>query len=191
MSGYAFTWLASPSLFGSWEVNIIIGSFPQKIIAAYDKLEETMVGAKYEPIAMLAKQVANGTNYAMLAQQTIITKQPQKNIVVMKFNESDMDCVLYSIEPILIGNNLYGGLKIDPKIGHEIDPEFIESFKSTTQGWLGVKLEPVILLATKVVKGIDLTWLCYDAGVTPKDKPDVLLVTTNSVTHSIDYAEIL
>ena len=191
MLGYAFTWLASPALFGSWKVNVVTGGLPQKVATAFGNLNETMVGASYEPIALLGQQVANGTNYAVLAKQTLVTKDPQTNIVILKFNEKEMDCTLYAIETVLEGNNLFGGLSIDPKVGKEIDPDSLAAFEAVTNGWVGTDIKPVALLASKVVKGVDLTWLCVVTPVYPGAAPTVKLVTTNSVAHTIDFADVL
>ena len=191
MSGYAFTWLASPALFGSWKINVVTGGLPQKVATAFGELQEKLIGASYTPIAVLGQQVANGTNYAVLAEQVLATKDAQKNIVIMKFNEKGMDCNLYSIEPLLQGGALYGGLNIDPKVGDEIDEESMKAFKAVTDGWVGCSLKPVALLATKVVKGIDLTWLAVVTPVYPGAEATVKLITTNSLTKTIDFADVL
>ncbi len=188
--GYAFTWLKNSNV-GAWEVNPVIGSMPQKVATALGELSEKLVGASYEPIAYLGKQQVNGTNYCVLAVQTIVTKDPHKNIVLMKFNEKGMDCTLYSIEPLLEEGGAFGGLKIDPKVGKDIDVDALKTFESVTEGWLGMHIEPIALLATRVVKGVELTFLAKVVGVYPGATPEVMLITVNGVTKTLDFEEVL
>ena len=188
MLGYAFTWLTGAAV-GSWKIEAVVGSMPQKVASAFGALN--LVGASYEPIAYLGKQVVNGTNHAVLALQTIVSKEPHKNVVIMKFNEKGMDCTLYSIETLLEEGAIFGGLNIDPKVIKDVDPDTMASFESVVNGWVGSKIDPVALLATKVVKGVDLTFLAVVTPVYPNATPSLKLVTVNALAHTIDFADVL
>ena len=64
---------------GTWIVKVE-KNFPQPIATTISDLN--FVGAEYEPIALVATQIVNGTNYAVLAKQTIVTGKDTNNIVL-------------------------------------------------------------------------------------------------------------
>lgn len=191
MLGYAFTWLKSNAALGGWDINVVTGGMPQKVATAMGEINEQLLGATYDPIAYLGKQVANGTNHAVLALQTVIYKESVKNIVIIKFNENGMDCNLYAIEPLIEGGPAFGGYAVEPKIGDAIDPEDIKAFEAVTSGWVGSAVHPVVLLATRVTKGTDLVFLATVTPVYPNAKATVKLVRVNALTKSIDFEDVL
>ena len=50
---------------GNWEINVNVNGMPQKVASAVSKLNTTLMGAEYDPIAYLGSQVVNGTNHLM------------------------------------------------------------------------------------------------------------------------------
>ena len=187
---YSFTWLKQMSL-GSWQVEPIVGSYPQKVATAIGNLGEELLGAVYEPIAYLGSQTANGINHAVLAKQTIVAGIDHTNIVILKFNEKGMDCSLYAVEPVMQGGSAFGGYTIDPKVGKDIPAEDLETFHSVTEGWLGNDIEVIAKLASKVVKGIDLVFLAKVTGVYPDAQPNATLIVVNGLTRTLDFVDIL
>ena len=176
---------------GGWKINPVINAMPQKVATAFSEAANTLVGASYEPICYLGSQVANGTNHAVVAKQTLVIPGAKANIVIMKFNEKGMDCHLYAIEPIIEDGGQFGGYVVDPKVGDDIDENALKSFNDVTAGWCGVAIHPVALLASKVVKGINLTFLCSVTGIYPGAEAEAKLVTVNGLTKTIDFEDIL
>ena len=91
---------------GNWKVNVST-KFPQPIATALSEMKDTLIGAEYTPIAYLGEQVVNGTNHAVLAEQTILTGKDTKNIVLLIFNVKPTQvggATLVSIERIVEGN---------------------------------------------------------------------------------------
>ena len=177
--------------FGSWVINPIVDAMPQKVATAFSELAETLVGASYEPIAYLGSQTVNGINHAVLAKQTLITGLDQVNIVIVKFNEKEMDCSLYGIETILEGGPAYGGYNVNVVAGADLTEEFMERFNAVTGGWVGTTIVPVALVATKVVKGINEVYVCTVTPVVPDAKASLKLVTINSTTKTVDFEDLL
>ncbi len=77
------------SLLGGWNLDEVKGcNLPQKVQSDFTAVTSELVGAEYEPIAYLGSQVANGTNYRILALQKIITQNTERKFVRMIINEA-------------------------------------------------------------------------------------------------------
>ncbi|MBQ3448602.1 MAG: hypothetical protein IJG34_01715 [Synergistaceae bacterium] len=74
---------------GSWDISEIKGcNLPQKVQSAFTAVTGELVGADYQPVLYVGSQLVNGTNYCILAIQTIITAEPKKNLVKVIVNVS-------------------------------------------------------------------------------------------------------
>lgn len=74
---------------GSWDISEIKGcNLPQKAQSAFTAVTGELVGADYQPVLYVGSQLVNGTNYCILAIQTIITAEPKKNLVKVIVNVS-------------------------------------------------------------------------------------------------------
>jgi len=103
---YAFTWLtgeggngmfeavkaqmqAANPMLGEIEFEIypcIEGKMPQKYASAWTAVEG-LTGASYEPLVTVCRQQAKGTNYFLIAKQTLVTATPETHIVTIGINE--------------------------------------------------------------------------------------------------------
>ena len=175
---------------GGWKINPVVGAMPQKVATGFGEAAEKLMGADYEPICYLGSQTAHGVNHAVLAKQTLVVPGAKPNIVLMKFNEKGMDCTLYAIEPV-IENGALGGYTIDPKTGDDIDENALKTFNDVTAGMVGSAIHPVALLASKVVKGVNLVFLCTVTPIYPGAEASAKLVTVNGLTKTIDFEDIL
>ena len=61
-------------------------NLPQKLASAFTEITGGLVGADYMPVLYVGSQIVNGTNYCILAVQTIVTAKPVKNLVKMVIN---------------------------------------------------------------------------------------------------------
>ena len=76
-------------MFGSWNYDEIKGvNLPQKVATAFTAVTGELVGADYQPVLYVGKQVVNGTNYCILAVQRIIAPAGEKRLVKMIINEA-------------------------------------------------------------------------------------------------------
>ncbi|MBS1186529.1 MAG: hypothetical protein H6R04_547 [Burkholderiaceae bacterium] len=69
---------------GAWE--IITNppcALPEKVATAFSEATAGMVGASYTPVAFVAQQLVSGMNYALICDQTLVTRQPEKHVVMM------------------------------------------------------------------------------------------------------------
>ena len=77
------------SVLGSWNIDEMKGcNLPQKVQSAFTSVTGELVGADYQPVLYVGSQIVNGTNYCILAIQTIITAEPKKNLVKVIVNVS-------------------------------------------------------------------------------------------------------
>lgn len=106
--GYAFNWLteegskgvglfalvkaqmeAANPILGAIDFEIydcVNGNLPQKYASAWTAVEG-LAGESYEPLLTVGKQQAKGTNYFLIAKQTLITATPETHIVTIGINE--------------------------------------------------------------------------------------------------------
>ena len=76
-------------LLGGWDISEMKPcNLPQKAASAFTGATSELVGADYEPVLYVGKQLVNGTNYCIIALQTLITAQPKKRLVKLVIHES-------------------------------------------------------------------------------------------------------
>ena len=77
-------------------------SMPQKAASAWIAIEGGIVGAGYKPLLFVGSQTVKGTNYWFIAEQTLITAEPERHIVKIAVNEFNgkYTIVPHSIEVI-------------------------------------------------------------------------------------------
>ena len=89
-------------MFGS--INLIdqkeLTSFPQKAASAWAALDG-LTGASYKPILYVGTQVVKGVNHFFIAEQTVITRNPDRHIVLVNINEFNGNFKLVAVERIL------------------------------------------------------------------------------------------
>ena len=75
-------------------------AFPQKAASAWTVMND-IVGASYKPFAYVGTQVVKGVNHFFLAEQTIITRNPERHITLVNINEFDGQFKLVAVERII------------------------------------------------------------------------------------------
>ena len=56
---------------------------PEEVDKAFSAAMEGMTGAEYMPVLYMGSQVVNGSNYAVLCEQTLVTADPVTNLAVV------------------------------------------------------------------------------------------------------------
>ncbi len=89
---------------GAWNIDEIKGvNLPQKAQSAFTAVTGGMVGADYQPVLYVGKQLVNGTNYCIFALQTLVTANPEKRLVKMIIHEAlDGTASLLSVSGIAL-----------------------------------------------------------------------------------------
>ena len=175
---------------GGWEVKVST-NFPQKVATGIAQFEEQIIGAEYEAIAYLGSQVVNGTNHAVLAEQTILSGRDTKNAVVMVFNEKlkSMDVSLVSINSVVIGGHGPGAIEVD--MSTEIPVEAKAAFAKAMEGFVGSKVEPFAYIGKQVTKGIDYILACEVTPVTQNPTKSISIVTVHSFDNTLSFKALM
>lgn len=175
---------------GAWEVNVST-DYPQLIATAVSKATEGIFGAEYEGIAYLGKQVVEGVNHAVLAQQTITNGKDTKNASVVVFNTkpSSLDVSLVSINTIVHGSNEPGGIKVD--MTTDIPTEVKLVFAKAMEGFVGSKIEPFAYIGSQVTKGINYILMAELTPVVEHPVKTLALVTINSFEGNSEIIDIV
>lgn len=178
---------------GSWNVDVSIGSMPEKVATAVGELSEQLVGAEYTPIAYLGSQVVNGINHAVLAEQLILSGKDTKNIVILIFNEKGMDCTLVNVERVVESGSGMGGIQVNVEVDDQINKTAQELFDQTFAGFCGSIVTPIALLGTQVVRGIDYIFACEVSPVIDngENNKKVKLVTINDMGLQTSFVDLL
>ena len=83
------------AILGGWNIDEMKSvNFPQKAASAFTAITGGLVGADYQPVLYVGSQVVNGTNYCILAVQTLTTAEPEKRLVKMIINVDTKKCCL-------------------------------------------------------------------------------------------------
>lgn len=174
---------------GSWEVNVSVGSMPEKVATAVAKLSEQLMGAEYTPIAYLGSQVVNGVNHAVLAEQLLITGKDTKNVVILIFNEKDGAVTLANIERVVESGDGAGGIKVD--VDTDLSEEAMKNLDDTLNGLVGINVNAFAVLGTQVVKGINYIYAAEVEPVVVNPEKKVALVVANSLTGELSFTDLL
>ena len=76
------------ALLGGWNIDEMKGcNLPQKVASAFTAVTGGLVGAEYQPVLYVGSKVVNGTNYCVLALQTLVTSDAPKRLVKMVLHE--------------------------------------------------------------------------------------------------------
>jgi hypothetical protein len=177
---------------GAWNVTVTTNAMPEKIATAISELNDQFVGAEYTPIAYVGYQLVNGTNHAVLAEQDIVTGKDTKNVVLLIFNEKGMDVDLVAIERIVQSGEAFGGTVVDVKT--DIPEDAQKTFDRVLGEFVGALVEPVALLGTQVVKGVNYVFAAEVTPVTVGDGEHVkkfCVVVVNSLDKKASFADVL
>lgn len=176
------------SKFGAWEA-AFNKNFPQKIAS---KVSENLnlLGAEYEAVAYLGKQIVNGTNHAVLAEQTILNGKDTKNAVILVFNEKAGvdDVSLVAIRTIAESGGQLGGTEID--VTADIPVGALDATAKALEGFVGADVKPAAYLGKQVVNGVNYEMIAEVTGVYPGAKTRLAIITVNELYKTIKFEDL-
>ena len=161
---------------GGWEVNVNTHGMPQKIASLMGNGLE-INNCEYKFIATLGTQQVNGTNTAVLAQQTVLTGKDVNNAAVLIFNAKpgSMDTALVETRIIVESGGPFGGTAVN--MSTIIPEEADEAFKAAMTEFVGSNIEPFAFIGTQVSKGVNYILAATVKAMTPSAKPDLAIIT--------------
>ena len=176
-------------VFGGWELfdkfNVVLTQEEKEI---FEKATADMLSVKYEPIRVIATQIVNGINYAYLVSQEKVVQNPVKEFYIIKIYvdlEGNIEFkAINKLDPTSVvgkevAEDVVGGWSVeDPdNSGVLLDPNAQSSFYKAVEGYAGVNLQPVQLLASQIVNGTNYIALCKGQTVTEKPINSIYIVT--------------
>ena len=154
------------SILGGWtKADVVSLTVEQQELL--QKATESLLGAKYIPVAFLGSQLVSGTNYALLCRIAPVTADPVETYAIVKLyqdlsgNVSLLD-VTDSGVPTNI-NELPGGWQQceAPTVTEELQAIFDKAL----EGYTGMGFKPVALAATQTVSGMNYCFFCESVPV--------------------------
>ena len=153
---------STETIVGGWSLNtgdMDINANPEAL-EAFQKAIEELLGCDYEPVALLATQVVSGTNYCILARTSTVTAQPYTTYqLVYVYQDLEGNCEALQFQDLLEGMIPADGEILDGGWGVNAGSLDIadagEAFEKATSGMDGAEFEPVCLLASQVVAGMN------------------------------------
>jgi len=167
---------------GGWSV--ITDSAPDKNDAAKKALEKAvggMLGASYEPLAVLGKQLVSGNNYCILCRITPVVPDAQPTVSLVYIYEDLQGSAKILGEKALIGSGMTGGFTAisgDTAISKNADAK--KAFDTAMEHLDGVEYEAEAVLGTQIVAGTNYLILCKATPVIPNPQTGWALVTVNA-----------
>ena len=159
----------------------------------FDKAMADRVGVNYMPVALLAKQVVNGTNYVYLTYGTTVTKSPKNAWYVVTIHKSGKKTsvkYVHKMTPAGVKTkskprktaSLSGGLEIQSQIYQPaaLSTAVMNAFEKATAKYSKYSLRPIGLLGYQTVSGKNYKILCYG---TAKNVKDIFVVTIYKKTN--------
>ena len=158
---------------GGWTVNndIVNTVIPDDAKQAFVKAAADYKEVELLPVVLLASQVVSGTNYSFLAKASdgqwyvaIVYADLQGNASITSAQPIDINAIKTTDKQ---PENILGGWKAAEVSNAVTLPEEVwAKFNEAMQGFVGVNLSPLALLASQVVSGTNYLILCAGNTVT-------------------------
>ena len=161
----------------------------------FDKAIAGKTGVAYMPVALLAKQTVNGTNYIYLAYGTTVSKAPKSSWYVVRVNKNGKKIAVKYIDKMTPGGvqtnskprkrtTYPGGLRIQSQIyqAGALTPSVLWSFDKATAKYTKYSLRPLGLLGYKPASSSGKYYriLCYG---TSKNAKDIFVLTIHKKSN--------
>ena len=174
-----FTACGEKKLVGGWQ-KAESKTVTAELQEVFDKAAAPYEGLDLTPKAYLAHQVVAGTNHlfectdsAKNKYEVTVYQDLQGGFTITKVEDKKGNDVTSEILPEIATPD---GGAVEPANG-EITAELQGIFDKALEGYDGAKLEPVELLSTQVVAGVNYRFLCNETVLVPGAEPKEVIVT--------------
>lgn len=153
---------------------------PDEVKALLDKALEQMDGAVYTPVAYLGSQVVAGTNHALLCRTApVVPDAIETWCLVYLYEDLEGNVEMTEVKDSLSSTNLpnenmSGGW--EQPASPEVTEEARTALEKAMEGFAGAEYNPVALLSTQVVAGMNYCILCERTVTAPDAETDYALV---------------
>ena len=179
-----------PQPVGGWQIaEIGRVELSEEELGVFEDTLKELVGVDYEPVCVVATQVVAGRNLVYLARGTTVTANPESSFYFVTIYQ-DLEGVtsltainkidIYDIAVSEDGNEtLMGGWEVTGtgKAGSFGSSEAQSSFDKAIQELDGMNYNPIQLLATQLVAGMNYMGLAYGKVVGSEDNLGLYVLT--------------
>jgi len=138
---------------------------------ALDKAQEELIGADYRAVALIATQVVNGTNYAIVCAITPVVPDAVPSYQLVYVHESlDGACSIVEIQELNCAEELEettGSWTVYADAEVLVPEEAADALVKAQQSLLGAEYKAVAVTATQLVSGMNYEMLCAITPVVP------------------------
>ncbi len=154
---------------GGWETDQS-GFITIEVEKAFEKATLDLTDAEYTSIALLAKQVVAGTNYAILCKVTPVVPDAISNYgLVYIYEDLDGNAELVQVEDIGSAEDeiVEGGYAVISDDESETADRARKALEKSLEGMVGADYEVITVLSYQVVAGENYELLCRITPVYP------------------------
>lgn len=173
-------------ILGGWTVNTEFGEFdiPEPAKAAFDKATKELVGSVMEPVTYLGSQVVAGVNYSFLCKVTPVVPNAESTLkFVTVYADLEGGAKLTKsvgmadfVSEEVSFKNLGGGYTASAACGGGVSDDVQAAFDKATERLVGVCYEPLTLLATQLVAGMNYAVLCKATPIIPNAESSITVL---------------
>ena len=174
-----FTACGAKELAGGWQ-KAESKTVTAELQEVFDHAAASYEGLDLTPKAYLAHQMVAGTNHlfqctdsAKNKYNVTVYQDLEGGFTITKVEDKKGNDVTSEVLPEIVPPD---GGAVAPASG-EITAELQEIFDKALEGYDGAKLEPVELLSTQVVAGVNYRFLCNETILVPGAEPKEVIVT--------------
>lgn len=155
--------------FGGWSIiNQSAESLPQDVASGFFAAQDTF-GDSFTPVFYVARQLVNGFNHLIIADETRTTANMDKHVVATTLYIPMGD----------IGGKKAKFVRIISTDEPDVPEDVLTLFSEATKKLVGANHKPLIYVGSQIVTGINYYVICETTPVTLKAKPYATVATLN------------
>ena len=166
---------------GAWEINQGATSMEEnaEAKAALEKALEGLLGAGYEAVAVLGRQVVAGTNYCILCKVTpVVPDAVSEWALVYVYENLEGSAEITNVVSLLAAPEAGMTGAWAPNQGDEaLEADAKAALDAALENMVGADYETVAVLGSQVVAGMNYSLLCRVTPVTPDAVGSFAVVT--------------
>lgn len=171
----------------------------QEVRSLFERLK--LVGATYDPIALLGSQIVAGVNYCVLCKTAPVIPEPQETYAIVYLSENldgtvELTDVQHSTAAAIgSSENMTGAWE---SAGSPVVTQGAKAaLEKACESLVGAEYTPVALLGSQVVAGTNYALLCEINAVVPDAQPSYAIVYVYAgidgsaeITDTVDFEEV-
>ncbi len=164
------------SLDGGWQAPDSM-EITDEIIEMVEKATADMLGVKYEPVAVIGRQIVSGTNYRILCKITPVTPDAAATYAIVTIYETldgavEVTDIQNCDAEIVTGGPMGGWQDQAPAVTEESQ----KALENALENLVGAEYKEICCLRTQIVNGTNYCLLCEITPVVPNAESHFAIV---------------